>query len=32
MFDYELADPSGFGVVAIDEKGRAIDIEEKPKN
>jgi glucose-1-phosphate thymidylyltransferase len=31
IFGYEVADPSGFGVVVLDDSGRAIDIEEKPK-
>jgi glucose-1-phosphate thymidylyltransferase len=31
IFGYEVADPSAFGVVVINEKGRVIDIEEKPK-
>jgi glucose-1-phosphate thymidylyltransferase len=31
IFGYEVADPSGFGVVVLDERGRAIDLEEKPK-
>jgi hypothetical protein len=33
MFDHELVDHrSGFGLAVIDEKGRAIDIEERPKD
>lgn len=31
IFGYEVADPSGFGVVVIDKTGRPIDLEEKPK-
>ena len=31
IFGYEVADPSGFGVVVIDQEGRVIDLEEKPK-
>ena len=31
IFGYEVADPSGFGVVVLDATGRAIDLEEKPK-
>jgi glucose-1-phosphate thymidylyltransferase len=31
IFGYEVADPSGFGVVVLDKSGRAIDLEEKPK-
>ena len=31
IFGYEVADPSGFGVVVLDETGRAVDLEEKPK-
>jgi glucose-1-phosphate thymidylyltransferase len=31
IFGYEVADPSGFGVVVLDKTGRAIDLEEKPK-
>jgi glucose-1-phosphate thymidylyltransferase len=30
IFGYEVADPSGFGVVVLDTAGRAIDLEEKP--
>ncbi len=32
IFGYEVADPSAFGVVVLDEKGRPIDLEEKPKS
>jgi glucose-1-phosphate thymidylyltransferase len=32
IFGYEVADPSGFGVVVLDRTGRAIDLEEKPKS
>lgn len=32
IFGYEVADPSGFGVVVLDKTGRAIDLEEKPKS
>jgi glucose-1-phosphate thymidylyltransferase len=31
IFGYEVADPSGFGVVVLDKTGRATDLEEKPK-
>ena len=31
IFGYEVADPSGFGVVVLDKTGSAIDLEEKPK-
>jgi glucose-1-phosphate thymidylyltransferase len=31
VFAYEVQDPERYGVVAFDEKGRAIDLEEKPK-
>lgn len=32
IFGYEVANPSDYGVVTIDEHGQAISIEEKPKN
>jgi glucose-1-phosphate thymidylyltransferase len=31
VFGYQVADPERYGVVAFDRGGRAIDIEEKPK-
>jgi len=31
IFAYEVADPSGFGVVVLDRTGRAVDLQEKPK-
>jgi glucose-1-phosphate thymidylyltransferase len=31
IFGYEVADPSGFGVVVLNEAGRPVEIEEKPR-
>lgn len=32
IFGYEVSDPERFGIVTFDEHGKAISIEEKPKN